>query len=281
MVSGGQAALNLVLTDKLIDTNRKVMTAVAYLYKRVRTKHRDFVSRTKVLSYTIKGSKRKRGVRCCKTSESRAERNKRNAILKHKFRMYNNFDVNDWWITLTNLVNRDPLEAHKLLMYELNKISKRLKRKGIPFVYYVKTEASDTQRVHHHLLIKNTCPGIAEMIVEAWLKYGRVSDQRKIYDLSNGKLISYILNGGNHKDLNFEKYSHSRNMTEPEVETRLYPADSFRERPKPPPDEYITEKKKEYKVRYEIENLYNGFPDIDGYIYQYYELTKIKEELIE
>lgn len=250
---------------------------MAYLYKRVKTKHRDFVSRTKVLSYTIKGSKQKRGIRRFKTNESKAERNKRNADLKHKYLMYNNFDIGDWWITLTHSEIREPIEGHKLLMYELSKVGKRLKRKGIPFVYYIKTEASFTQRVHHHLIIKNNYPGIAEMIVDVWLKYGRVSDQRKIYDLENGKLISYIINGGNHKELTFEKYSHSRNMVEPEIEKRLYPADSFREHPKPPKDEYIVEKRQEYKIRYEIANLYNGFADIDGYVYQYYELAKVRE----
>lgn len=250
-----------------------------YLYKRIKTKNRDFVTRTKVLSYVISGEKKRRGFRQCKTSESRAERNKRNAKLKRKYLIYNNFDVGDWWLTLTNSQNSNPESAHKSMMYELSKIGKKLKRKGIPFVYFVKTEAGDRQRAHHHLIIKNTAPGIAEMIVKAWQKYGRIADQRQIYNLENGKLVSYFLDGGDHKELTFEKFSHSRNLKEPEIEKRLYPANSFREIPKPPDDNYITENKKEIRIKYKIENLYNGFPDRDGYVFQYYELAKIRKNL--
>ena len=250
-----------------------------YLYKRIKTKNRDFVIRTKVLSYVISGEKKRRGFRQCKTSESRAERNRRNAKLKQKYLIYNNFDVGDWWLTLTHSEDRDPEAAHKIMMYELSKISKKLKRRGIPFVYFVKTEAGERQRAHHHLLIKNTAPGIAEMIVEAWQKYGRIADQRQIYNLENGKLVNYFLNGGDHKELNFEKFSHSRNLKEPEVEKRIYPANSFREMPKAPEAESITEGKKSYKIKYRVENLYNGFPDLDGYVFQYYELAKIREDI--
>ena len=252
-----------------------------YLYKRIKTKTRDFVVRTKVLSYVVSGEKKRRGFRQCKTSESRAERNRRNAKLKQKYLIYNNFDVGDWWLTLTHSAEIEPEKAHKIMMYELSKIGKKLKRKGIPFVYFVKTEAGERQRAHHHLIIKNTAPGIAEMIVSAWNDggFGRVSDQKKIYDLENGKLVSYFLDGGDHKELTFEKFSHSRNLKEPEVEKRIYPANSFREMPKAPEAEYITEGKKSYKIKYRVENLYNGFPDLDGYVFQYYELAKIREDI--
>jgi hypothetical protein len=85
--------------------------------------------------------------------------------------------------------------------------------------------------------------------------------------MESGNLIQYFLNGGNHKNLNFEKYSHSRNMKQPEIHTRILPYASFRENPKPPKSYYDNEE-------YIIQNLYNGYCDRDGFIQQEYEIVK-------
>lgn len=243
-----------------------------YLYKRVRTKHRDFVTRTKCFYYNPSASKKKRGVRRYKTGEGKEQRNRRNAYLKRKYDIYNNFDLGDMWITLTYRADKvpgEPAEAHKALTGVLAKMQKKLKKKNIPFVWYAKTESSDSMRVHHHLFIKNNFD-VIDTLYSYWREYGKVKDFSEIYNFENGRLVKYFLEC-EHKGLSFEKYSHSRNLKSPEVETRIMPFLSFREIPKPPlPDEDGTE--------YEIQNLYNGYPDIDGYTYQEYELVRIKKK---
>ena len=246
------------------------MRSVPVLYKRVITKHKDFVTRTKCFYYNPSESKKSRGIRLCKAGETKQERNKRNSYLKKKYEMFENFDVGDYFITLTHKEWLSPDEAHKCMTVVLGKMRKALKRKNVPFVYYGKTEASVTIRPHHHLLIRNTSPEIIGLLLGYWKAFGNVKDVKEIYNIEDGRLISYILDGGAHKGLTFEKYSHSRNLRQPKIEKRIYPYNSFRENPRPP--------KPKHGYRYEIVpgSLYNGFPDIDGFTYQEYELKKIK-----
>lgn len=246
-----------------------------YVYKRVHTPIKDFVTRTKCFYYTKPNEKKSRGVRMAPTPEGKQKRNARASYLGKKYLIYNNFSKGDWWITLTwnkDKLPADPKEAHKTLMRIMSNIRKKLSRRGIEFYYFAKTEAGERQRVHHHLLIKNTFDVIS-VLYEYWEELGKVKDFSRIYNLQNGKLVKYILDGGEHKELNFEKYSHSRNLVKPEIETRIYPARSFKENPKPP--------KSDDPERYEwvIENLNNFYPDIDGYIYQEYELVRREKNI--
>lgn len=242
------------------------------LYKRVKTKHNiDFITRTKCFYYNPANTKRKRGIRRYKTGEKKAETNKRNSYLKRKYELFNNFDVGDWWITLTEREVMPAQEAHQNMTRAISLLRKACKRKSIQLIYYAKTEAGECSdvrvRPHHHLIIKNTDPAIVGMLMQYWQSYGNVSAIKPIYNITDGRLITYFLDSGDHKDLDFEKYSHSRNLVQPEVETRIYPHESFRTTPRPP--------KCEYGYKYVIRNLYNGFPDQDGFTYQEYELIKV------
>lgn len=239
-----------------------------YIYKRVHTPHRDFITRTKCYYYNTSDTKKSRGVRMCKTSDGKKKRNQRAAYLRRKYLIFNNFDKGDIWATLTWRADKLPEtfeQAHKLLMNVIGKLRRKLKKNGIELTYFVKTEAGENSRVHHHLFIKNNF-AVISMLYEYWKEYGNVKDFKEVYDMQSGRLVKYILDGGDHKELNFEKYSHSRNLKEPEIETRIYPAESFRENPKPP--------KTSDGTVWIIENLNNFFPDRDGFIYQEYELVK-------
>lgn len=240
-----------------------------YIYKRIHTKHRDFVTRTKCY-YVSRGEKKRRGVRIAPTGEGKKKRNAHQAYLRNKYQIYNNFDIGDMWITLTyrnSMLPENIDAAHKNLMDTLSKLRKKLKRKSITLMYFVKTETGEQGRVHHHLIIKNNFP-VVSYLYEYWKEYGSVRDFKEIYNLANGKLVGYML--GQPDEYNDDRaavrFSHSRNLVMPEVETRIYPADSFRENPKPP------KCSDEGKV-WVIENLNNWYPDIDGYIYQEYELV--------
>ena len=240
-----------------------------YIYKRINTPHRDFVTRTKCYYYNVSNTKKKRGVRSAPTGEGKKKRNQRAAYLRRKYLIFNNFDKGDMWVTLTwraEALPESPEEAHRILMRVLSNLGRKLKRMGIVLIYFIKTEAGENQRVHHHLLIKNNFDVIS-MLYEYWKKYGKVKDFQEIYNMSNSKLVKYILDGGEHKELCFEKYSHSRNLKEPEIETRIYPAKSFKENPKPP-------KSDDEGIIWVIENLNNFCPDADGFVYQEYELVR-------
>lgn len=245
-----------------------------YIKKTITTKHGTFIIKTKCFYYNPANSKKRRTARLAPTPEGKKKRNERQKYLHNKYLMLNNFDVGDMWVTLTyreNTVPSDGDAAHKNMTDVLSKIQKRLKRRGIPFMHFAKTEASETIRPHHHLLIKNNFH-VVSVLYEYWKEFGKVKDFQEIYDIENGSLVKYILDGGDHKELTFEKYSHSRNLAEPKVETKIYPAKSFRENPKPPkPDIDGTE--------YAIKNLKNFFPDRDGYIYQEYEIVKVRKRV--
>lgn len=246
---------------------------MAYLKKMVRTQHRVYVQRVKCWCYNHASIRGKRRVRKFATSESKALRNKRAALNKRKYEIDNNFTIGDYWITLTwnkDRVPDEPIKAHKELMSILAKISRKLKRKGIPLVYYAKTEAGEGQRVHHHLFIKNNFDVIGTLF-ELWKDNGKIKDFQEIYNMESGKLIEYFLNSGNHKELNFEKYSHSRGLKQPEIEVQIMPFKSFRENPKPPRSD-------DEGYQYIIQRLYNGYCDLDGFTYQEYELIKVKVE---
>ncbi len=235
----------------------------------VETKNRIFVYRTKCFYYNPALSKRSRGIRIKGTGEGKRERNRRAAYLKRKHEFYENFNMGDYWITLTYKNWVEPKEADKILSGVLSKMQKRLKRKNIPFVWYKTTEAGDTMRAHHHLLIRNTSPEIVSMIVAYWQEYGKIKDITEINNMENGKLVQYFLDGGNHKNLNYKTFGHSRNLRQPKIKKRIYPHDSFRENPRVP--------KPRDGYRYEIVpgSLYNGFPDLDGFTYQEYELRRV------
>lgn len=242
-----------------------------YLLKRVKTPHAVFVTRTRCFCYKPESSKGARSIRRKSTGETKAERNRHNAYNRRRYLIYNNFDIGDMWVTLTrreDSLPEDPNEAHRELTKCLAAVQRKLKKKNIPFVWFAKTEAGERTRVHHHLFIKNNFD-VVSVIYDVWKKYGKVKDFSEIYNFKNGKLVKYFLDGGDHKGLTFEKYSHSRNLKEPEVEKRIYPARSFREIPRLP--------KAEEGERYIIQNLYNFCPGLDGIVYQEYELIKIKE----
>ena len=242
------------------------------LYKRVKTRYREFVYRTKCFYYNPSNSKKKRGVRLCKTGEGKKKRNARQAYLKIKHDCHENFDLGDYWITLTYKKWLEPEEAEKILSYVMSKIQKRLKRKNIPFVWYKTTEASDTQRAHHHLLIRKTSPEIAGMIVDYWNEYGNIKHIATISNMQNGYLVQYFLDAPNHKNLTYKTFGHSRNLREPEVFTRVVPMSAIREHPRPP-------KCEEYGYKYVIDakSIFTGFEDLDGFTYQEYALIKVKE----
>lgn len=246
------------------------------LYKRVKTKHREFVYRSKCFYYNPSNSKKSRGVRIARTEEGKKKRNERQAYLKKKHDIYENFDIGDYWITLTYKDRTEPEEADRILSGVMAKLQKKLKRKGIPFVWYKTTEAGNTQRAHHHLLIRKTDSKIAGLLLEYWNTYGHIRDIQEITDMTSGRLVKYFLDGGEHKNLNYKTFGHSRNLRKPEVITRITPMKEIRENPKPP-------KCDEDGYRYEIlrDTVKNWFPDIDGFTYQEYEMIKVKEVMRE
>lgn len=239
------------------------------LRNQVITKHREFIYYSKCFYYNPSNSKKKRGVRINISGEGKKARNKRQAYLKIKHDCFENFDVGDYWVTLTYNKWIDFAEADKILGKVLSKIQKRLKRKNIPFVWYKVTEGSDTQRAHHHLLIRNTSPEIISMLLGYWKEYGIVTDPKEITDMESGNLVKYFLDGGKHKNLTYQKFGHSRNLRKPKEIKRVVHMNSIRENPRPP-------KCEEYGYKYKIENIFTGYKDIDGFTYQEYELVKVK-----
>lgn len=239
--------------------------------RRVKTKHREFIYKTKCFYYNPSNSKKTRAVRMCKTGEGKKKRNEHKSYLGIKHKAYENFDIGDWWVTFTHKTPTEPEEAKKILANVLSKTRKKLKRKDIPFVWYSTTEASERTPAHHHLLIRNTSPEIISIIFDYWKEYGIVKEAKPIYNMSNGKLVKYFLDG-DHKGMTYKTFSHSRNLREPEEIIRVLPMASVRENPKPP-------KCEEYGYKYEVDKttVFNFDNGLDGFTYQEYEIFKVKD----
>ena len=243
-----------------------------YIKRTVFTKNRIFVEKVKCYYFDPEAARRERRAKRYPTGEGKHERNRRRAYQNKKYLIYNNFSEGDMWVTLTynkESIPESPEAAHRELMRIMNLIQKKLKKGGIPFVYFLKTEAGNGMRVHHHLLIRNNFDMI-DMIYGYWKKFGKVRDFQEIYDMNNGKLVTYFLDGGDHKGLSFEKYAHSRNLVRPKIKTQIMPMKSFRMIPLPP--------KADDGAEYVIQNLYNGYTDRDGYVYQSYEFVRRDRE---
>lgn len=194
----------------------------------------DVIIRKKYFSLRYGKKNIPRNANIQESSEQQKRINKKRSDEKRELLMLNNFNVGDWWITLTYSKEKRPEdidEAHNIFRKLLQRIKRRLKRRGIEFKYMGKTEMPKSGAVHHHLVINGDIE-ISE-IFDMW-EYGSLRDVKRIYKLDDFKLADYFVKGENsrHKEADC-RYTQSRNLVKPVEKVRIIKSGHWRMEPRP------------------------------------------------
>lgn len=212
--------------------------------------------------YGAPGRKRKKRMR--DTPKAMEKYNNRKRAEKLQMLMILNFDEG-FHVVLDYPKDQRPQtyeEAETNLKKCLYKISRRLKKKGIPFKYIAITERGKrAAALHHHLVIEGSSE-ITEELMQAWgnhIKFNRMYKEGAYKDLADyfTKIETKEENGKGKS-----KYHRSRNLKEPETRVAIM-AGSIENDPQVP---------KGYQLLQG--SVSNGFNESYGVRYQSYMIKK-------
>lgn len=206
--------------------------------------------------YGAPGRKRKKKIR--DTPKAMEKYNNRKRSEKLQMLMILNFDEG-FHVVLDYPKDQRPQtykEAEENLKKCLYKISRRLKKKGIPFKYIAITERGKrAAALHHHLVIEGSSE-ITEELMQAWgnhIKFNRMYKEGAYKDLADyfTKIETKEENGKGKS-----KYHRSRNLKEPETRVAVM-AGSINDDPQVPkgwqllPETVSNGFNESYQVRYQ------------------------------
>lgn len=206
--------------------------------------------------YGAPGRKRKKKMR--DTPKAMEKYNNRKRAEKLQMLMILNFDEG-FHVVLDYPKDQRPQtyeEAEKNLKKCLYKISRRLKKKGIPFKYIAITERGKrAAALHHHLVIEGSSE-ITEELMSVWgnhIKFNRMYKEGAYKDLADyfTKIETKEENGKGKS-----KYHRSRNLKEPETRIAIM-AGSIKDDPQVPkgyellPETVSNGFNESYRVRYQ------------------------------
>lgn len=198
-----------------------------------------------------------------KTSEKQKEINKRNREEEFLATCLANFDIEDWYITLTYTREARPdsiKSAHKEFGTFIQKVKRYCKRHNIECLCCGKTEMPPSGAVHHHFMMNKAVP--LEIILKYWTK-GRVKDIQRIYSMDDMKLVNYIAKGEGAKHSVVEyKFFKTRNLKKPIIKRKVIKANSWTRVPKA---------KKGYQI---LEDSIFNYTDIVGFDAQRYIMVR-------
>jgi len=206
------------------------------------------------------GKKSGRGCNIKPTSEKQKFINKKISGQKRLWTICDNFEKDDYFITLTYRRDERPDsmdEAMECIKKFLAKLSRILKKRNTKLSYMQMTERGTKGGVHHHLLIKNRFD-IGVIFEKNLWPYGSVNIQR-VYSDNLLKLGMYMLKGDS--EASEKRYSQSRDIVAPEPEVKIIAAEKWTEVPKP-------------VKGYEVINVSDGVDMEYGYPYQEYIMVK-------
>ena len=227
-----------------------------------------YIEKTQTRRY-LKGEKRKERVK--PTPEQKEEENRRAAERKLKRKIAANFGEDDYWITLTyKRENRADLEqSEKNLKSFMRKLRAAYQKEGAELKYILVTEWKG-KAIHHHMLL-NGIDKTTKLVKQLW-PYGR-PDYKMLEDTGDwSELAAYMVKETSQtfrsqESAKKQRYTCSRNLTDPKPEVKEIWSASFRREPKP------------WKG-YEIVkgSLVQGISEVTGYMYQYYSMREINDE---
>ena len=217
----------------------------------------------------VKGEKRSK--RKKPTPEQMQDANERRAKRKLSRLMIGNFVCGDWHMVLTYAQDRRPdVDGSKrCLALFLKRMRKLYKKAGIELKWIAVTEWEKTN-IHHHLAI-NDVPGMAAAVRQCWT-WGNAHLTPLYADGDYEGLAEYFVKETSlsfRKETNAykQRWSCSRNLVRPQVETEIIKANSWRKQPK------LTKEQEEKGYQLLKDSLYVGV-DACGYPFQEYMLIR-------
>lgn len=218
-----------------------------------------------------KGKKLPRAAKANVTPEDQKKINSRIAEEKLRLLILANFHEDDHYITLTYGGDEPtPEEAKKIIKNFLKRLSYYYQKRGVIFKYIIITEYKKT-RIHHHMILNNACDlGVAEIRQiwgQGWIKkeayQGRAQDAERIarYFIKEEHSAFYT-----DERVFGRRWSPSRNLTQPVIESRVISAASWRKTPSVPKGYYLEK------------SSYREGVTADGYPYQFYRLIRLEAD---
>ena len=197
-----------------------------------------------------------RGMKINPTPEKQKERNKRRAEEYQSMFIPANFDIGDYYFTLTYSTDNRPSEfkeAHGNMTKYLHKVQRIMKRNGVVIKIFAKTEMTPTGSFHHHIIMSG---GISMGILwDKWV-FGNIKDFQKIYSIDDMKLANYIVKGeGAKHKVAAGKIFKTKNLVKPRVETEIVKSSSWTPNPKDTKDYNVV-----IDSVYDYDDIYTGFP---------------------
>lgn len=230
--------------------------------------HKGYVKRT--------GRKLSEGDKKKLTPEEIEKINEKNAENKLRRKINANFGCGDFHLVLTyRKENRPDKEQAKELIKEfLKKLRKEYKERGTPLKYIQVTEY-EKKAIHHHLIINDIeNENVLKIVRQLW-KHGNPKATTLDDSGQYKKLAQYLIKetaetfreNRKEKKGQMQRWTCSRNLVEPKVETEVVKAAKWKKEPKVPKGYYLDE-----------ETLVNGICPFTGREYQKYTLIRIVDE---
>ena len=207
-----------------------------------------------------------------RTPENMKKVNERNAAKNLRRKINANFTAGDYHLILTYRPEEralNPEDARNDLKRFLDRMRRHYKKLEKELKYIAVAEYGKVS-MHFHMVVNGGV--LPEEINKIW-GHGRVG--LRVLDDSGDyiKLADYLIKqtrktyNDPEKAVFKKRWCSSRNLKEPEVETNIVKADSWREYPKAPKGYMIIPDSIEY-----------GVSEITGYPYQYYRMIKIPDK---
>lgn len=198
------------------------------------------------------------------TPEQIAAQNQRNREKGIRWLLKNNFQQNDYWITLTYRRDERPPDI-ETAKEEAGKLIDRLryqyKKRKMPFKWIMAIEIGSKGGIHFHMVL-NRIPDGDALISKCWKKGS--TNIKLLYEHGGfQELAAYIAKA----PPDVGHYSHSRNLEKPEIKVEVMKRKTWTKDP-PVPKGYYLDK----------DSVVEGINPVTGYPYRHYTLIKLEEK---
>ena len=220
--------------------------------------------------YGAPGEKRKK--KRNPTPEEIEKRNQYNRVRLARWKLRNNFDVNDRYTTLTFRKEQRPLdmkEAKTIFSKFIRKVRKEYRKRGYELKWMRNIEVTHSNNWHIHLVVNRI--GEDDIIIKKCWPYAKTLDFKLLYEKGEFKDLAKYLTKTPKTDeaLREADYSTSRNLPVPEPKKKIYHFWKTWKKVKVPKGYYV-----------EKDSLHEDTNDITGYKYRSYTLIRLKRQKI-
>ena len=236
---------------------------MSYMCKRMRFRNAIEVYEYHTAKYGAPGQERQEKKKA--TPEQMAKRNRYNRERLARWKLRNNFDVDDYFTRLSYEKDKRPEsmeEAKEDWKAFLQILRREYKKRGAELKWMRNIEVGTRGAWHIHIIV-NRIPDTDVILAKAW-KHGQIQNQLLYQKGEFEKLANYITKTPEtDKRLREANYSASRNLPVPEPEKKVY-------------KHWKTWGKVRVPKGWEVEkySLHEGVNDLTGYQYRSYTLIR-------